>query len=295
MNRFLTRRTTLIGAAALLPALSVRRACATSTGSLAVPNERIAAIEARHGGRLGVAALDTGSGRHLEHRADERFALCSTFKFLAAAAVLERVDRDVEWLDRRITYGEGDILEYAPVAKKHVKDGMTLAELCAAAVEWSDNTAANLLLQAIGGPEGLTRYARSLGDQVTRLDRTEPELNVVAPSDERDTTSPAAMLVLMNAILCGKALSDRSRQQLDAWLVAAKPGKNRLPAGLPLGWRIGHKTGTGAAAETNDIAIIWRRGHAPILVAAYYTESAEPMAAREAALAEVGQVVADVF
>jgi beta-lactamase class A len=252
------------------------------------------AIEARHGGRLGVAALDTGSGRHLEHRADERFALCSTFKFLAAAAVLERVDRDVERLDRRINYDKGDILAYAPVTKKHVKDGMTPAELCAAAVEWSDNTAANLLLQAIGGPAGLTRYVRALGDKVTRLDRTEPDLNV-GPGDERDTTSPAAMLGLMNAILCGKALSDRARQQLEAWLVAARPGKDRLPAGLPPAWRIGHKTGTGAAAETNDIAIIRPPDRAPILVAAYYTESAEPLAAREAALAEVGRIVAEVF
>jgi beta-lactamase class A len=295
MNRFLTRRTALIGAAALLPALSTRGVRATSTDSLAVPNGQIAAIEQRSGGRLGVAALDTGSGRHLEHRADERFALCSTFKFLAAAAVLERVDRDVERLDRRISYSESDILEYAPVTKKHVTDGMTLAELCAAAVELSDNTAGNLLLQAIGGPEGLTRYARALGDGVTRLDRTEPSLNVVAPGDERDTTSPAAMLGLMNAILCGKALSDRSRQQLEAWLDAAKTGKDRLPAGLPPGWRIGHKTGTGAAAETNDIAIIRPPQRAPILVAAYYTELPAPAAARDAALAEVGRVVAAVF
>jgi beta-lactamase class A len=295
MNRFLTRRTALIGAAALLPALSTRGVRATSTDSLAVPNGQISAIEQRSGGRLGVAALDTGSGRHLEHRADERFALCSTFKFLAAAAVLERVDRDVERLDRRITYSEGDILEYAPVTKAHVTDGMTLAELCAAAVEWSDNTAGNLLLQAIGGPEGFTRYARALGDKVTRLDRTEPSLNVVAAGDARDTTSPAAMLGLMNAILCGKALSDRSRQQLEAWLAAAKTGKDRLPAGLPPGWRIGHKTGTGAGAETNDIAIIRPPERAPILVAAYYTESPAPAAARSAALAEVGRIVAAVF
>jgi beta-lactamase class A len=292
MHRSLTRRTALIGAAALLPALGAPAARSASSDSSVLPSDQIAAVETRHGGRLGVAVLDTGSGKQLAYRADERFALCSTFKFLAAAAVLARVDRGQERLDRRITYGERDLLKYAPVTKKHVKDGMTLAELCAAAVEWSDNTAANLLLQAIGGPAGLTFYARSLGDKVTRLDRTEPSLNDVAPGDARDTTSPAAMLGLMNALLCGKALADASRRQLEGWLVGAQTGKDRLPAGLPPGWRIGHKTGTGSRAETNDIAIIRPPDRAPILATAYYTDSPAPAEARSAALAEVGRVIA---
>ena len=155
---------------------------------------RIAAVEARTGGRIGVAALDTGSDKRFDYRSEERFPMCSTFKFLAAAAVLKRVNEGKENLERFIPYGSKDILEYAPVTKVHLKDGgMTLGALCAAAIEQSDNTAGNLLLDAIGGPSGLTNFALKLGDNVTRLDREEPELNSAIPGDERDTTTPAAM------------------------------------------------------------------------------------------------------
>jgi beta-lactamase class A len=155
---------------------------------------RIAIVEARTGGRIGVTALATGSGKRLDHRSEKRFPMCSTFKFLAAAAVLKRVDEGKENLQRFVRYCAKDILEYAPVAKAHLKDGgMTLGALCAAAIEQSDNTAGNLLLDAIGGPSGLTNFARKLGDNVTRLDRKEPELNSAIPGDERDTTTPAAM------------------------------------------------------------------------------------------------------
>ena len=158
------------------------------------PATRIAGIEARIGGRIGVAALDTGSGKRLDYRAEERFPMCSTFKFLAAAAVLKRVDKGKEKLERFVPYSAKDILEYAPVTKEHLKEGgMTLGALCAAAIEQSDNTAGNLLLKAIGGPPGLTDFVRTLGDRVTRLDRIEPELNSAIPGDERDTTTPAAI------------------------------------------------------------------------------------------------------
>src|SRR5947207_15229194 len=155
---------------------------------------RVAAIEARTGGRIGVAALDTASSKHLDYRSEERFPMCSTFKFLAAAAVLKRVDNGQEKLHRFVFYGANDILEYAPVTKAHLKDGgMTLGALCAAAIEQSDNTAGNLLLDTIGGPVGVTNFARSVSDETTRLDRKEPELNSAIPGDERDTTTPAAM------------------------------------------------------------------------------------------------------
>ena len=172
-----------------------RSSVATNTPGTSDFQNRIAAIETRAGGRIAVAALDSGSGKRLGYRSEERFPMCSTFKFLAAAAVLKRVDEGKENLQRFIRYGAKDILEYAPITEAHLKDGgMTLVALCAAAIEQSDNTAGNLLLDAMGGPPGLTNFARNIGDQFTRLDRKEPELNSAIPGDERDTTTPAAML-----------------------------------------------------------------------------------------------------
>src|SRR5881227_1207462 len=193
-----------------------------AANAVAVENDaatRIAAIEARIGGRIGVAALDTTNSKQVEYRADERFPMCSTFKFLAAAAVLKRVDEGKENLERFIRYSSQDLLEYAPVTKAHLKDGgMTLAALCAAAIEQSDNTAGNLLLDVIGGPPGLTNFARSIGDQITRLDRKEPELNSAIPGDERDTTTPAAMCADLQRLLLADVLFESSRQEFEDWL-----------------------------------------------------------------------------
>src|SRR5438046_6399276 len=163
---------------------------------------RVAAIEARIGGRIGVAALDTSNGKRFDHRAEERFPMCSTFKFLAAAAVLKRVDEKQEKLDRFVSYGAKDILEHAPVTKERLKDaGMTLGALCEAAIEESDNTAANLLLDAIGGPDSLTNFARNLGDQITRIDSNHPKLNTEIAGDERDTTTPDTRCLDMQRLL----------------------------------------------------------------------------------------------
>ncbi len=257
------------------------------------PSDRLAAIEAETGGRLGVAVLDTGSGRRIEYRAGERFAMCSTFKLLLAAAVLSRVDAGQESLDRRLSYGPADLLDYAPVAKERVAEGgLPVGTLCAATVEVSDNTAANLLLATLGGPEGLTRYARDLGDEVTRLDRTEPALNMNAPGDPRDTTTPAAMVANLQRLLLGDALSATSRGQLEAWLVASPTGAARIRAGLPPTWRAGGKTGTGSNGATNDVVVAWPPDRKPLLIAVYLTGSSAPLAAREAALAQVGRLVA---
>jgi len=255
--------------------------------------QQLAEIEAREGGRLGVFVRDTGSGATLEHRADERFPMCSTFKLLVAAAVLKRMDGGAERLDRRIPYGPGDLLEYAPIAKAHVADGaMTVADLCAAAIDWSDNTAANLILQTIGGPSGYTRFVRSLGDRVTRLDRNEPTLNEAKPGDPRDTTAPRAMADDMQKVLLGDALSEGSRSQLQTWLVNDKVGDKRLRAGLPPSWRVGDKTGSGERGSTNTIAILWPPEHAPLIATVYYTESSAPMDARNAIHKEIGALIA---
>ena len=244
-------------------------------------NQRLVAIEAREGGRLGVFARDTGTSSTLSHRADERFPMCSTFKLLAAAAALNLVDQGAERLDRTIAYGPSDLLDYAPIAKARVAQGsMTLAEACAAAIDWSDNTAANLILQAIGGPAGFTQFARSLGDNVTRLDRNEPSLNTAAPGDERDTTSPRAMAEDMGQVLMSDALSEASRRQLEAWLIDDK---------------VGDKTGSGDNGTTNTIAIIRPPDRTPIIATVYYTESSAPTDARNAIHKEIGGLIAETF
>ena len=253
---------------------------------------RFAELERRSGGRLGVAAFDSASGRRIGHRSEERFPMCSTFKFLAAAFVLARVDRGEERLDRRIVYSTQDLVTYSPVTKDHVGPaGLSVAELCDATMTLSDNTAGNLLLASFGGPAGLTAYARSLGDQTTRLDRIETALNEGLPGDPRDTTSPVAMLGTMHRLLLGDALSAASRERLTGWLVANKTGDKRLRAGMP-GWKVGDKTGTGGNGSANDIAIVWPTGRAPLLVTVYYTGSTTSDEARNEVIAEAGRIVA---
>jgi len=284
-----------LGLAVLLcPALSLRAAAPPS--KRAAPAVRLAALEARAGGRLGVAVLDTGSGRRLTYRGGERFPLCSTFKVLLAGAVLQKVDRGEARLDTRLPYGKADLLAYAPVTTARVAEGgLTIGDLCAAAVEVSDNTAANLLLRALGGPASVTAFARTLGDPVTRLDRTEPTLNEARPGDRRDTTTPAAMVGSLQALLLGPTLPPESRARLEGWMVACTTGGTRLRAGLPPDWAEGDKTGSGARGTVNDVAILRPPHRAPILVAAYFTGSSASGKDRDAVLADVGRIVAEAF
>src|SRR6185312_8998014 len=195
----LARRTFLL-AAATLPFGHVR--AAPKRDALRVAERSIADLERKAGGRLGVFVRDSGTGAALAHRARERFPLCSTFKVLAAAAVLKQVDDGKATLDQAIAYGQADLLDYAPETKKHVAEGhMSLGDLCAAAIQWSDNTAGNLILKQIGGPAGFTHYAHSIGDKITRLDRTEPTLNTAIPGDPRDTTTPEAIVRTLQTVL----------------------------------------------------------------------------------------------
>jgi beta-lactamase class A len=263
-----------------------------STGDFA---NRILSIEERTGARIGVAALDTANGKRLDYRSEERFPMCSTFKFLAAAAVLKRVDDGQEKLDRFMRYGAKDILEYAPVTKAHLNEGgMTLGALCAAAIEQSDNTAGNLLLDTIGGPAGLTNFARSFGDEMTRLDRKEPDLNNVSPGDERDTTTPAEMCADMQRLLLGNVLSESSRHQLEDWLRHNETGTLMVRSGVPKTWTVGDKTGRCGKGATNDVAIIRPPGRAPILVAIYSIGSTSASADdRAATVAEAARAVVE--
>jgi beta-lactamase class A len=294
--KIIHRRTFLAGLAATPASIRAQAAAPPNQARLDLAKKRLIEIEARGGGRLGVFVRDTGIGAALEHRADERFPMCSTFKLLAAAAALKRVDQGAERLDRKIAYGPSDLLEYAPIAKAHVAEGgMTVADLCAAAIDWSDNTAGNLVLRSIGGPVGFTQFARSLGDELTRLDRNEPTLNESLPGDPRDTTSPRAMAGTMQKVLVGDALSDASRSQLQTWLIGDKVGDKRLRAGLPPSWRIGDKTGTGDRGSTNAVAIIWPPGRAPLITTVYYTGSSVSADARNAVHKEIGALIAETF
>ena len=278
-------------AAGALPACAQPQENLGQTHRPIIPPERWRAIEAGAQGRLGVAVLDTASGQLQGHRLEERFPMCSTFKWLAGAAVLQRVDAGQERLDRRIAYGRDALVTYSPVTEKHTGAGMTLGELCDATITLSDNTAGNLVLQSLGGPQALTRYARSLGDTQTRLDRWEPELNEATPGDPRDTTTPRAMAQLLQATMVGTALSAPSRAQLIQWMKDCKTNGKRLGAHVPPGWQVGSKTGTGARGTTNDVGVYWPAGRAPIVVAVYLTEATAPEEARNGAVAEVARVV----
>ena len=256
----------------------------------------LAAIEVRVHGRLGVAALDLSMGRRVEFHADVRFPFCSTFKCLLAADVLFRVDHGQEALARRIAYGPKDLLDYSPVTQPQVSEGgLPVSALCAGAVGQSDNTAANLLLQSVGGPAGLTRFLRALGDPKTRLDRAEPDLNSAIPGDERDTTTPSAMLADLQSLLTGDRLAPDSRHRLEAWLVASTTGADRIRAGVPPTWRVGDKTGTGNHGTTNDVAILRPPGRQPILCAVFLTECEASLSERNAALRDVAKTIAAEF
>jgi beta-lactamase class A len=283
-----TRRAVLIGSvAAGLGLLRMPRMAAGATPALA---DEFGRIEAQVGGRLGVSLLDTVNNGRAGHRADERFPLCSTFKLVAAAAVLKRVEQGRESLDRRVVFQKSDLVAYSPVSENRIGgSGMSLAELCAAALNFSDNTAGNLILASIGGPPGFTDFARSIVDDVTRLDRIEPELNEALPGDVRDTTSPAAMVQTLYALLLGDALSESSRQRLASWLLDNKTGDTRIRAGLPAGWRCGDKTGSGERGATNDVAIIYPPDRPPILLAIYLADCTAAASQRNAAHAAVAR------
>lgn len=251
-----------------------------------------ARIEAARGGRLGVAVLDTGSGRRAGHRQDERFPMASTFKLLASAAVLARADAGREDMDRRLRYGRAELVPHSPVTERHVGSGMTLAELCEATMVTSDNTAANLLLGVLGGPAALTAWLREIGDPVTRLDRPEPELNEARPGDPRDTTTPAAMLADIRMLALGEVLSAGAKARLVQWLRGNRTGDAKLRAGLPAGWTAGEKTGSGHFNSSNDVGLLWPPGGAaPVIVAAYLTQGPSDPKERDAALAEVARAV----
>ncbi|MFJ1708102.1 class A beta-lactamase [Kitasatospora sp. NPDC088346] len=257
---------------------------------------RLRALERAHSARLGVFACDTVTGRTVHYRADEPFPFCSTFKTIAVAAVLRDLDRDGEFLASRIRYTDRDVTEsgYAPITglPENLTGGMTVASLCAAAIDHSDNAAANLLLRELGGPDAVTRFCRSLGDRVTRLDRWEPALNSAEPGRESDTSSPRALGRTYARLTLGDALDAPDRERLTGWLLGNTTSGNRFRAGLPQGWTVADKTGTGGYGTTNDVGIAWPPGRGPIVLAVLSTRHDPAAPADEPLVAETARLVA---
>lgn len=230
------------------------------------------ALEVSFDGRIGAYALDVASGRSVRYRAGERFPLLSTFKAPLCAAALHRA-RTVEpgLMGTVLRWSAKDLLPNSPTTEKHVKDGLTVARLCEAAITVSDNAAANVVLKRLGGPAGLTRYFGTLKDSISRLDRWEPELNDWTRTDKRDTTTPAAIAGDLRLLTLGSTLHPQDRDTFTGWLVAARTGGERIRAGLPVTWKVGDKTGTNSAIGAgNDVAVIWPgKAQAPIIMAIY--------------------------
>lgn len=298
----LTRRGVVAGGAGLVVAGCSAQAplVASKVGVKVVSGTKIAAIEQRIGGRVGVGAIETGSGAMIGHRQDERFSMASTFKWLLAAGVLKRAQIGMS-LDDHMLFDRSDLLGHSPVCETRIDPEtgigrMSVAELCEAIITVSDNCAANLLLAPMFGPEGLTRFIRETGDSVTRLDRNEPSLNENAPGDERDTTTPEAMAQTAARVMTTEdVLSSAMRAKLIGWMRASTTGLDRLRAGLPKTWNAGDKTGTGGNGSHNDIAVAFPPGRAPIVIASYLSESAAGDAVKAAAHAEIARIVVQEF
>lgn len=290
-----SQRRTLLLAAATAPLVLSVNACASRQAADVSPATSFDALERAAGGRLGVCAIDTANGRRAQHRADERFPFCSTFKAMLAAAVLARSVERPALLQQRVTYRQDDLVRYSPVTERHVGTGMTVAGLCAAAVQYSDNSAANLLLKLIGGPSAVTAYARAIGDDTFRLDRWETELNTALPGDLRDTMTPAAMAASLRVLALGEALPAAQRAQWIEWLRGNKVGDKRIRAGVPAGWRVGDKTGTGDYGTTNDVGVVWPPSRAPIVLAVYYTQTRADAQAKDDVIEAAARIAVSAF
>ncbi|WP_410578966.1 class A beta-lactamase [Amycolatopsis sp. lyj-108] len=297
-----TRRA-LLGMAALAPLAACTRGTPPPSPSAPPPppppspsrqfHDRLMELEKKFDARLGVYALDTESGGTVEHRADERFAFCSTFKGVAAAAVLQR--NPLSHLETRVSYSREDLMKHAPVTGQHVATGMTIRQLCDAAVRFSDGTAGNLLLRDLGGPTALTAFTRSLGDTVTRMDRVEPAITEATPGDLRDTTTPRAFAADYREIVLGDTLTADKRDFLRDLLQRNATGAERIRAGLPPGWTVADKTGTGDYGTLNDIAVVWPPAKAPIVLAIMSSKAAKDAPYDQALLAEAAKYVAETL
>jgi beta-lactamase class A len=258
--------------------------------------KKFAELEATSDGRLGVSAINTANNARIQYRAEERFPLCSTSKVMVVAAILKQSEENESLLQKRITYRKKEVEKsgYTPITQQHLTNGMSVNELCQAAIEYSDNMAMNLLMKILGGPRAVNAYAESINDHTFRLDRWEPELNT-APGDNRDTTTPNAMANSLKQLTLGDVLAPPQQEQLKTWLKNNTTGNARIRAGVPKGWIVGDKTGTGDYGTSNDIAIIWPPNCSPIILAIYFTQNKKEATLRENVIASTTHLVLDEF
>ena len=257
--------------------------------------QAVLATEQASGGRLGLAVIDTATGERFLHRGSQLFPMCSTFKFALAAAILRQVEQRKERLDRRIPVRAADIVPNSPFCESRVGGSASVGELCRETIKVSDNAAANLLLRTIAGPAGFTRQLRGFGDTVSRLDRWETDMGEAAPGDPRDTTSPLAFAQLARRLVLGDALAPASRAQLTAWMKATTTSRKMLRAGLPKGWVVADKTGSGGHGTANLLAVAWPPHHAPVVVASYITGSTLPLEQSRPLHARIGRALAEAY
>lgn len=257
--------------------------------------EQLSTLEKYSQGRLGVALINTKDNSQITYRGEERFAMASTSKVMAVAAVLKESEKQAGLLDKNITIKKSDLVSYSPITEKHIVTGMSLAQLSAATLQYSDNTAMNKILDYLGGPSKVTQFARSINDVTYRLDRKEPELNTAIHGDPRDTTSPIAMAKSLQALALGDALGQSQRQQLVTWLKGNTTGDHSIKAGLPKHWIVGDKTGSGDYGTTNDIAVIWPENHAPLILVVYFTQQEQDAKYRKDIIAKAAEIVTKPF
>ncbi|MCC4318836.1 class A beta-lactamase [Streptomyces malaysiensis] len=251
-------------------------------------------LERAHDARLGVYAIDTGTGHEVAYSDGERFAYASTFKALAAGAVLRKYS--LSGLDRVIKYSKDDLVDNSPVTEKHVDTGMSLGALCDAAVRYSDNTAANLLFDELGGPGGLDAILEKMGDDVIQMEHYEPELSRWVPGATADTSTPRAMAEDLRAFVLGDVLGKGERAQLTKWLRTNTTGDELIRAGVPKGWVVGDKTGSGSYyGARNDIAVVWPPDAAPIVMSIMSYRGDKDADYDEKLIAEAASVVADTL
>jgi beta-lactamase class A len=254
-------------------------------------NAKFAQLESGIHGRLGVAALDSATGRTINYRADERFPLCSSFKMILAAAILKESTNNADLLSKRLQYGADVLVHHSPITEKHISDGMRIDELCAATIQYSDNAAANLLIHQLGGPKAVTAFARSIGDTTFRLDRYETMMSASVPGDVRDTSTPSAMANSLRQLTIGDALPAPQRKQLIDWMRGNTTGANRIRAGVPADWQIADKTGTGDYGTASDVAIAYPPNRAPLFIAIYTTQDKKNADIREDLLAAATRII----
>lgn len=253
------------------------------------------ALERELGGQLGVAAIDGAAGRTIGHRQDQRFPMCSTFKAVLAAAILARAQREPGLLEKQVALPKSVFVNYSPVTGRHVGGALSVAELCAAALQYSDNTAGNALLRELGGPAALTRYARLLGDTDFRLDRRETDLNSAIPGDVRDTTTALAMARTLRTLLLGDGLAPGAQARLRDWMLGNTTGGSRIRAAVPPGWKVADKTGTGAYGSAGDIAVVYPPQRAPIVLAIYTRQPRQDAQGRSDVIARAARIALDAL